>query len=109
MTVTQKHLNSIKSVFGGIKNWWGAKKGPTESNKSEERPSRLQETVEKHRSEQAHPARRNPNCTGFYEEDDDLDDEFMKGSRTQHLKPVTHSAREEEINENLGIRISAKF
>lgn len=26
LTVSQRHLNNIKSVFGGIKNWWAGKK-----------------------------------------------------------------------------------
>lgn len=101
MTVTQKHLNNIKSVFGGIKNWWGAKKTPTAAKEPETKPNRLQETLEKHRSDQ--PVRRNPDTRGFYQEDDDLDEDFMKGARTQqYFKPVTHSAREEQLNENLG-------
>lgn len=101
MTVTQKHLNNIKSVFGGIKNWWGAKKTSTAAKEPETKPSRLQETLEKHRSDQ--PVRRNPDTRGFYQEDDDLDEDFMKGARTQqYFKPVTHSAREEQLNENLG-------
>lgn len=93
MTVTQKHLNSIKSVFGGVKNWWTSKKKPAESSVPEAKPSRLQETVEKHKAQ---------DCRGFYEEDNDLDEDFMKGARTQYIKPVTHSAREEQVNENLG-------
>lgn len=101
MTVTQKHLNNIKSVFGGIKNWWGAKKTSTAAKEPETKPNRLQETLEKHRSDQ--PVRRNPDTRGFYQEDDDLDEDFMKGARTQqYFKPVTHSAREEQLNENLG-------
>lgn len=101
MTVTQKHLNNIKSVFGGIKNWWGAKKTSTAAKEPETKPNRLQETLEKHRSDQ--PVRRNPDTRGFYQEDDDLDEGFMKGARTQqYFKPVTHSAREEQLNENLG-------
>eukprot|EP00105_Crassostrea_gigas_P002545 XP_011415111.1 PREDICTED: synaptosomal-associated protein 29 [Crassostrea gigas] len=101
MTVTQKHLNNIKSVFGGIKNWWGAKKTSTATKEPETKPNRLQETLEKHRSDQ--PVRRNPDTRGFYQEDDDLDEDFMKGARTQqYFKPVTHSAREEQLNENLG-------
>lgn len=101
MTVTQKHLNNIKSVFGGIKNWWGAKKTSTAAKEPETKPNQLQETLEKHRSDQ--PVRRNPDTRGFYQEDDDLDENFMKGARTQqYFKPVTHSAREEQLNENLG-------
>lgn len=96
MTVTQKHLNNIKSVFGGIKNWWGAKKTSTAAKEPETKPNRLQETLEKHRSDQ--PVRRNPDTRGFYQEDDDLDED-LKGARTQQC---THSAREEQLNENLG-------
>lgn len=100
MTVTQKHLNNIKSVFGGIKNWWGAKKTPAATSEPETKPSRLQETLEKHRADQ--PVRRNPDTRGFYQ-DDDLDEDFMKGARTQqYVTPITHSAREEQLNENLG-------
>ncbi|XP_022336729.2 soluble NSF attachment protein 29-like [Crassostrea virginica] len=100
MTVTQKHLNNIKSVFGGIKTWWSTKK-TTETSIPESKPGRLQETLEKHKASQ--PVRRNPDCQGFYDEDNDLDDKFMQGARTQqYVKPVTHSAREEQLNENLG-------
>lgn len=103
MTVTQKHLNNIKSVFGGIKTWWSTKK-TTETSIPESKPGRLQETLEKHKASQ--PVRRNPDCQGFYDEDNDLDDKFMQGARTQQfVKPVTHSAREEQLNENLGTKV----
>lgn len=103
MTVTQKHLNNIKSVFGGIKTWWSTKK-TTETSIPESKPGRLQETLEKHKASQ--PVRRNPDCQGFYDEDNDLDDKFMQGARTQqYVKPVTHSAREEQLNENLGTKV----
>ena len=34
MDTSQKHLNNIKSIFGGIKNWWN--KGKDETPKEEE-------------------------------------------------------------------------
>lgn len=45
MKTSQIHLNNVKSVFGGLKNWWqgrkseGAKAGSTERQSKEQHPS----------------------------------------------------------------------
>ncbi|KAK3083611.1 hypothetical protein FSP39_000235 [Pinctada imbricata] len=107
MTTTQKHLNNIKSVFGGIKNWWNKGKTEQQTEESDVKPSRLQQTVE--REKMSRPQHRNVDTSGFYDNDNDLDKKFMAGAKTssshnqQFFKPVTHSAREEQINENLGM------
>ena len=44
MKTTQKHLNNIKSVFGGFKNWWSGKKEAQEVEKRT-RDSKLQENI----------------------------------------------------------------
>lgn len=102
MIVIQKYLNNIKSVFGGIKNWWGVKKILIVVKELEIKLNRLQETLEKYRLDQL--VRRNFDIRGFYQEDDDFDEDFMKGARIQqYFKFVIYSVREEQLNENLGI------
>ena len=109
MTTTQKHLNNIKSVFGGIKNWWTKGKSGQPSTVVEEPPSKLKNTVEK--SAKQSPYHKNVDTTGFYDDDNDLDSKFMAGAKSrpptdqQYIQRVTNSAREEEINTNLGISI----
>ena len=60
MKTTQKHLNNIKSIFGGIKNWWGGKKDGQVPEKPK-RESKLQDTLDPSYSSQSdreHPALR---------------------------------------------------
>ena len=104
---SQKHITGIKSVFGGIKNWWNGDKEKEQAATSvEPGSSKLQNTVEKHNASRPHPGERlrTDDGGGFYE--DDLDTEFMKGARnttqTQYFRPVTHSRKEEALNKNLG-------
>lgn len=119
LTTTQKHLNSIKSVFGGIKNWWGGKKdeAPKETQSSS---SRLRKTVDEgSKPNGEHPSLRikSDDCRGFYEDDEDqLNSRFMQGARSSQgqdygssstqrvIQPVTNSAREEEVDRNLGMK-----
>ncbi|CAH1801986.1 unnamed protein product [Owenia fusiformis] len=61
MTKTsQKHINNIRSIFGGIKNWWSGKK--EEETAPAARPSKLQETLDnvtqKSNNPDDHPALR---------------------------------------------------
>ena len=44
MKTTQKHLNNIKSVFGGIKNWWSGKK-EAQTVEKRTRDSTLEENI----------------------------------------------------------------
>ncbi|XP_069135363.1 synaptosomal-associated protein 29-like [Argopecten irradians] len=119
MTTTQKHLNSIKSVFGGIKNWWSSKKDDSNPQPKEvETASRLKDAIANQGvSEGAGAARRKTDTSGFGDDDDDLDSRFMAGSRKpassagyrqasgqqQILQPVTGSSREDETNDNLAM------
>lgn len=101
MTTTQKHLNNIKSVFGGVKNWWTGRKSQ-QSTEPEPRQSKLKDTVENSKND--YHERRNVDTSGFGStEDEDLDTQFMAGSRKQMIQPVTNSHREKEIDENLGL------
>ena len=104
MTTTQKHLNNIKSVFGGVKNWWVGRKSQQSSQPTDSEPSqsKLRDTVENSKND--YHERRNVDTSGFGStEDGDLDTRFMAGSRKQMIQPVTNSPREGEIDENLGI------
>lgn len=112
MTTSQKHLNSIKSVFGGFKNWWsGGKKSHPETEQP--RQSKLRETVERERQSGPHPALKlkSEDGRGFYDNDEDLDSRFMAGSKVngktqQHsgpmLQKVTNSEKEKRLDQNLG-------
>lgn len=100
MTTTQRHINNIKSVFGGVKNWWHGKKSnkqQQEQSQAEPRQSKLRDTVENSKNERV-------NTSGFGSvEDDDLDKRFMASSKKQMIQPVTNSDREKEIDDNLGM------
>ena len=110
LKVSQKHITNIKSIFGGIKNWWnGDKEGKEGASSTTSRPGRLEQTLEQQSSSRPHPGERlrQDDGRGFYEEEEeDLDTRFMKGARNQQAKqyftPVTKSRREERVNENLG-------
>ena len=73
--ISQRHLNSIKSVFGGIKNWWngeGKKEDTTSSSSGRDRStSLLQQTLTKERETGVHPAMRlrSGDVRGFYDDD----------------------------------------
>lgn len=109
LKTSQKHITGIKSIFGGIKNWWNGDKDKEPVTKQPEEGSKaLKVSIETHHTSRPHPAERykTDDGRGFYEEDEDLDSKFMKGARNpqaqQYFKPVTNSAREERLNENLG-------
>ncbi|ESO82215.1 hypothetical protein LOTGIDRAFT_237114 [Lottia gigantea] len=111
---TQKHLNSIKSVFGGFKNWWNGtdSTGPKEPVES---TRKLKQTVEREKEYTAQSSSltgsklRSGDVSGFYDTENDLDSKFLAGSRhgnERMFEPVTNSAREQEIDENLGLMSS---
>ncbi|KAI8749260.1 synaptosomal-associated protein 29 [Biomphalaria glabrata] len=102
LKTSQRHLNNIKSVFGGIKNWWSTdKKQANSTAKPVEANSRLKAALET--SEKS-----KPDVRGFYDEDD-LDSKFMASARKPvsgqytMITPVTRSAREEEVDQNLAL------
>ncbi|XP_053375062.1 synaptosomal-associated protein 29-like [Mercenaria mercenaria] len=107
LKTSQKHITNIKSIFGGIKNWWnGDKDKAPQNSQPEPGSSKLQTTIDSQFASRPHPGQRyrTDDGRGFYE--DDLDDQFMKGSRnpqskTQYFKPVTNSRKEQALNENL--------
>ncbi|XP_060576965.1 synaptosomal-associated protein 29-like [Ruditapes philippinarum] len=109
LKTSQKHLTNIKSIFGGIKNWWnGDKDKDSQPRQSVPGTSKLQSTLDSQSASRPPPGQRykTDDGKGFYE--DDLDDEFMKGSRnpqgkTQYFKPVTNSRKEELLNDNLDL------
>ncbi|KAH3857605.1 synaptosomal-associated protein 29-like [Dreissena polymorpha] len=107
---TQKSITSVKSIFGGIKNWWNGDKDkePTDSKSAVQGPSKLEKTIEEQNKSRPHPRERfqTDDGHGFYEEEN-LDSKFMQGARNpqaqQYFKPVTNSKREERVNENLDL------
>ncbi|KAK3587646.1 hypothetical protein CHS0354_032854 [Potamilus streckersoni] len=113
LTTSQKHLNSVKSIFGGIKNWWQGdkEKNPLPASKPEARPSQLRSNIEKSKEAGQHPALRlrSEDYRGFYEEDDVSDRRFLQGARKLEepstsepiLRSVTHSEKEKETDKNL--------
>lgn len=109
LKTSQKHITNIKSIFGGIKNWWnGEKDKDSQPRQPEPGTSKLQSTIDSNSASRPPPGQRykTDDGRGFYE--DDLDDNFMKGSRNpegkkQYFKPVTNSRKEELLNENLGM------
>jgi len=75
--VSQRHLNSIKSIFGGIRNWWNGDgkndAAPQPVTSSRDRTS-LRQAVSAERESPAsgvHPAFRirGSDVSGFYDED----------------------------------------
>ena len=113
LKTSQKHITSINSIFGGIKNWWYGDKDKDKDSKSGEpktSTSKLQDTVEKSNATRPHPGERlrTDDGRGFYEEEEDLDSKFMRGAKgqNQYFKPVTKSRKEEVLNENLGMSLN---
>lgn len=97
---TQKHLNNIKSVFGGFKNWFGGKgaapaKTPTEAP-SEKPPRRLESAVSTMKSDTG----------GFYEDSDmkkSATAPSLSSSTKASLQGTRWGAMDEEIDENLDV------
>ena len=109
MSVSQKHLNSIKSVFGGIKNWWSSDKTKEPEKVPEEKPSALKKTLET-QYQDSPVQRKNVNTSGFYDQDEDLDSQFLASAPKVRssappqpmIQKITNSAQEEELDSNLG-------
>ncbi|KAK7087788.1 synaptosomal-associated protein 29-like [Littorina saxatilis] len=127
LTTSQKHINNIKSVFGGIKNWWGGKKDAA-PGPAEQKPSSL-DSIVKRNQDVAGTSGSGTSGRGWGEEkspgwgesgsDGDLDSRFLArspqygagsgasgGGRSaglQYVQPITRSAREEDLDKNLGV------
>ena len=105
MKTSQRHLNSIKSVFGGIRNWWsGGKKEEKEPEftKTSQRQSRLRDNMDSQRqNEPQHPALRlrSEDVGGFYE-----DDSVQPRGGYQQQERVSRgmAAYDQQFNQNLG-------
>ena len=114
MKTTQRHLNNIKSVFGGIKNWWSGKK-EAQAPEKPKRDTKLQQSLDQSESSQAqrasdreHPALRlkSDDPYGLYDE--------RSGGRTgsERTQASAAAARSEhwqnyerKLDENLGTRL----
>ena len=114
LTTSQRHLNNIKSVFGGIKNWWSGKKDSASTSKESQIQSSLDSIAKK--SEEG--TNRDGAGGGADLSDRDLDSRFLGRSASpqyggtsslQHVQRVTGSAREEELDRNLGESLSRGF
>lgn len=98
--VTQRHLNNIKSVFGGIKNWF--QKSDSPQPQEEIQHSRLRETLNKSDGQSAdggrafggklqtgHPHK----ASRLYNESDEEEDEF----RSMRTSSSTQSAMDDKL------------
>ena len=99
MKTTQRHLNNIKSVFGGLKNWWSGKK-EAQTPEKPQRQSGLQQTLDESlpsQDQREHPALRirETDTRGFYDEG--------SRSQTQAQARSEHWQRyESQLDDNLG-------
>ena len=107
MRTSQRHLNSIKSVFGGIKNWWKGedKKLQEEVKEPPERESRLETTLDaatEHMrgGNREHPAMRVKTDTSGCYEDPDSASGFSKPQPQKHSQAFQEYDR--QFNENIG-------
>ena len=111
MTSAQKHINNIRSVFGGLKNFFtrGGDKPTTEDMyQPPPRQSQLKETVS--RVERERPQNPTVDYSGLQDDTSptDLDSKFLAGSRrpevqkTEYIRRITNSQQEVKMNQNLG-------
>ncbi|XP_014785631.1 synaptosomal-associated protein 29 [Octopus bimaculoides] len=114
LTASQKHINNIKSVFGGIKNWWnrGSDKKLSETDSPPSRNSQLKEAVN---SAEKIPrpvggTHRKQELNDMYTDGPvDLDRKFLAGSRMadsqmpDQSRHITNSQHETKMNENLDL------
>lgn len=108
----QKHINSIKSVFGGIRNYFsrgGDKPASTDAaTQPSLRQSQLKETVS--RVERERPQNPSVDYSGLRDDSaapTDLDSKFLAGSRrpdvqrSEYIRRVTNSQQEAKMEQNL--------
>jgi synaptosomal-associated protein 29 len=113
LKISQKHINSMKSVFGGIKGYFtGKKEQPTQVNLNaapEPTPSKLEKVIERSKSEgglpstTAHPGlkMRGLDTQGFFEEEEeDLDDKFMTAPSARQA-PAQPGGRFKQVEDQL--------
>lgn len=116
LTTSQRHINNIKSVFGGIKNWWTSKKETPQPSTQAKGGGSLDSIVKKNQEATAsgsQPSGSSGWGSAAYS-DGDLDSRFLAQSPTsrqprsgasslQYVQPITRSAREEDLDRNLGM------
>lgn len=127
---SQRHLNGIKSIFGGLKNWWtgeGKKDDAPQGPVAKKESAALSQALAADRETGTHPAfrLRSGDVRGFYDEDvvefnpndsAGYGGQRMTGSSTSAVKPQAaaatglqsekqsnnHSAEWREYEDNLG-------
>lgn len=125
---SQRHLNGIKSIFGGLKNWWtgeGKKEDTLPGPVAKKQSASLNQAMSADRETDTHPAfrLRSGDTRGFYDEDvvefnpndtSGYGGQRMTGSSTTVVKPQAastgfqsekqsnQSAEWREYEENLG-------
>ena len=117
LATSQRHINNIKSVFGGIKNWWTSKKDSKISSVSGMRGSSLDSVVK--RNDGGNVSGKSTFSGSTDLEGECLNSCFLRSnveSSTlrsppvdKYLKPITGSAREEELEKNFGNFLSFPF
>jgi len=120
--VSQRNLNGIKSIFGGIKNWWQGE-GRTDQQPATA-PSRQPRTIagvssdeiEKSRSSgNVHPAlriRSDPTATSFYDDDVqtfDANQSFNLSSTDQRNTPRTSPSLSQQQQQQQSTQRSAAW
>jgi synaptosomal-associated protein 29 len=117
MKTSQKHLDSIKSVFGGIKNWWHGKDKQTgESSQPQKTNSQsasglqkaLDDSINAGVQSGTHPAFRlkTDDGRGFYEEDD-LDGQFL-GAGTRRYDQTNSNQRNSDTTDKTAAPLQQK-
>jgi hypothetical protein len=102
MKTSQKHINNIKSMFGGIKNWFGGKQ-EQETTEIPKRESALKSVVENSdidRSAAPHPVLRMREDDDYRSSDryrDEVDAQTMRNPGDRY---------EEQYDQNLGKYVS---
>lgn len=105
--VTQRNINSIKSVFGGIKNWFQQKNEGASGQPSEVQHSRLRDTIDEttkpslsvsssssSRIKLSHPHK----ASRLYNQDSDGEEE-----REDNFRDISRtSSKQAMIDEHLG-------
>ena len=111
MKTSQKHLNSIKSVFGGIKNWWGGKKEQPQQQNTEQtqQSSRLRDQVDSHRESEPHPAMRlrGTDYSGFYDDSPGASGQSAMPAQRQTF--AEKSTYDQQFDDNLGKIVRLPF
>lgn len=111
MRTSQRHLDSIKSVFGGLKNWWKGedKKKEEPAKPPPKRESQLRSALDSapdHMRNREHPAMRvKTDTSGFYEDDTDFASPGygrQSGSPQQQTSKSSHQRYEDQFNADLG-------